>query len=132
MKILQLEDNYPPKEGCDHFHPQWIHKDLFGWHPKPSSLLLTWSHSGKWVKVPRYRETPGPDYHTFKVGRIEKYVDKEGVIREAVAYGDEDTKLMVWYRVEKLTKVMSWIIPDVSPWENSRIWNNDYKRGTTF
>ena len=35
MKILQFEENYPPKEGCDHYHPQWIPTDLYEWHPKP-------------------------------------------------------------------------------------------------
>ena len=72
MKILQFEENYPPKEGHDHYHPQWIPTDLYEWHPKPSNLQLTLTHSGKWVKVPRYRETPGPDYLTYKVGRVEK------------------------------------------------------------
>ena len=99
MRILQMEELYPPKEGSKnsiHFHPHLLHKDLYDRHPKPSTLMLTWSHCGKWVRVPRHRETQGPEYHSHKIGRVEKYVDKDGVIREAVAYGHEDYKLMVW------------------------------------
>ena len=52
------------------------------------------------------------------------------MIREAVAYGDEDEKLMVWYKVEDMHAVMRWIIPEESPWVNSRKWVNEYKRYT--
>ena len=58
MRILQLEDHYPAKEGNEdsiHLHPHLFHKDLFDWHPKPSTLMMNWSYSGKWVRVPRLR-----------------------------------------------------------------------------
>ena len=134
MRILQMERHYRSVEDGEdsiHLHPHLVHSDLPEWHPRPSTLLLTWSHSGKWVRIPKIRDAPGgPDYHSFKIGRIEKYVDVNGVIREAVAYGDEDEKLMVWYRVEDMHAVMRWIIPEESPWVNSRKWVNEYKRFT--
>ena len=99
MRILQMEKHYKPSGDVENdTHPlhHLIHSDLPVWHPKPSTLLLTWSHSGKWVRVPRIRDAPGdPEYHNFKIGRIEKYVDKDGISKEAVAYGDDDEKLLI-------------------------------------
>ena len=128
---LQPECHYIPSvnEGREvHPHSYRIHPDLQFWHPKPSTLNLTWTHTGQWVKVPRKQDQPGgPDYHSYKVARLEKYVDIRGDTKTAVAYGDEDDKLLVWYHVSEMHERMSWIIPAESPWVNTRKWRNELK-----
>ena len=63
-KLFQYEVNYPPGEGDNHILPMWVCTDLSDLHPKCSTLKLMWSLSGRLVKVPRYRETPGPEILT--------------------------------------------------------------------
>ena len=139
MRILQMEKHYLPLPSGSSgdvesdLHPlhHLIFPGLPSRHPKPSTLLVTWSPSGKWVRVSRVRDAiGGPDYHNFKVGWIEMYVDEDGIIKEAVAYGDEDEKRLIWYNVEEMQNAMKWIIPEKSPWVTSRKWINEYKRPT--
>ena len=128
---LQLERHYSPNVNEDrevHPHANRRHPDLLFWHPKPTTLNLEWTHTGQWVKVPKGQDQPGgPDYPIYKVARIEQYIVLDGIIRTAVAYGDEDEKLSIWYSVDAMHKAMKWIIPAVSPWVNIRKWKNQYK-----
>ena len=92
-----------------------------GLPPKPTSLNLEWSYRGQWQRVPKTKDQKGgPEYHTYWVGRVEFYVDTCGVLRIAVAYGDNSNSLLVWYDVDEMQRAMEWIIPDTSPWVNAR------------
>ena len=56
----------------------------------------------------------GNKFFRYRVARIEKYIDKEGVIREALSYGDKDFQLMVWYNMEEMKQAfISWKVPEV-------------------
>ena len=52
-------------------------------------------------------------------------------MRRAMAYGDDSEKLLVWYDVEDMLGKMQWIIPETSPWVNSRKWRNEYRVSPT-
>ena len=66
-------------------------------------LNLIFTHTGEWVKVPKYRDQKGgPDYHSYNVGRLEMYIDTDGITRSAVSYGDDADKLTVWFDYNKL------------------------------
>ena len=116
-------------EGVEtHPYANRIRTDLKDWQADPTTLNLEWSHSGEWARVPVQQNQPGgPEYHSDNVGRIEYYVDTNGVKRRAMAYGDDSEKLLVWYDVEDMLGKMEWIIPDTSPWANSRKWRNEYR-----
>ena len=118
-KTLQKENHYnlTMVEGEEvHPHANRIRQDLKDWHAKHTTLNLEWTYSGEWARVPiQQRQPGGPEYHSFNVGRIEKYIDINGVMRSAVAYGDEDEKLSIWYNVSDMHERMDWIIPEVSP-----------------
>ena len=82
-KTIQYENHY-----AGQVHP---HADKFPhmnwWHPKPTLLNLVFTHTGEWVKVPRNRGTKGgPDYYVYHVGRLERYIDTEGITKSAVAW----------------------------------------------
>ena len=93
------------------------------WHAKPTMLNLVFTHSGEWVKVPRNPDTDGgPNYYNFLIGRREKYIDENGIIRSAVAYGDEDIKLTIWFDMEEMTRcLIKWILPEIPFWRNNRV-----------
>ena len=57
LKVIQMENHYPDVEGGKHYHPLWVNKDLKDWQPKYTSLKLIWTYSGRWVKVPIWRDT---------------------------------------------------------------------------
>ena len=121
LKVIQVEDHHPDK-GDKHCNQVWVNQDLKDWHPKWTTLRLTWTLSGKWVKAPKHRDTTGDEIFTYRIARIEKYIDSEGRVREALAYGDRDVELMVWYNLEELrTTFTNWRIPEVSIWQNTRI-----------
>ena len=86
--------------------------------PNQKMLNLVFTHTGEWVKIPKNRDTPGgPNYFNYTVGRIKKYIDKEGITRSAVAYGDENVKLTVWFHMEVMLKgLREWILPETPYW----------------
>ena len=98
-RTLQKELHYSTSivDGREiHPHYSRILPDLEIWQPRPTTLNLEWTYSGDWVKVPKIQEQPGgPDYHLYRVARLEKYVDYSGELRSAVAYGDEADKLSI-------------------------------------
>ena len=49
------------------------------------------------------------------------------MLRRAVAYGDNSNSLLVWYDVEEMQAAMEWIIPDTSPWANTKKWRNELR-----
>ena len=49
------------------------------------------------------------------------------MLRRAVAYGDDSKSLLVWYDVEEMQSVMEWVIPETSPWANTKVWRNELK-----
>ena len=92
-----------------------IHPDLEVWHPHWTNLKLHWSMSGKWVSIPILQSTEGDDPRLYRIGRIEKYIDKRGQTREAEAYGKLKRDLVVWYDLEKMQQIFHhWVIPVVS------------------
>ena len=106
-----------------------INPSLKDWHPKWTTLKINWSLSGRWVGAPIYKDTKGDDPKTYRVARIEKYIDIEGKIREVLAYGAKDVELLVWYDIDDIKATFSnWIIPEESRWENTRDWNPDAKK----
>ena len=90
-RTLLFEEHYTTKvvDGREiHPHESRILPELESWHPRPTTLNLEFSHTGEWVRVPRNQnQKGGPDYHSYRVGRLEKYIDNRGVTRSAVAYG---------------------------------------------
>ena len=70
----------------------------------------------------------GDNFYTYRVTRIEKYIDNNGTMKEALSYGDRDTHLMVWYDLGEIRKAFSsWRIPEESPWVNTRVWNPEFR-----
>ena len=55
---------------------------------------------------------------------MEPYVDTSGVLRRAVAYGDDSNSLLIWYDVEEMQAAMQWVIPETSPWANTKKWRS--------
>ena len=94
-------------------------------HPEPTDLNLKWSHEGGWGQIAvniNGKEVLIPI-------RIERYVDLEGNIKQAVAYGEEAEKLKVWFRIEDiLATYKNWTLPSVNPFFNSKRFNPDSKR----
>ena len=72
------------------------------YHPRPTLLNLEWSHEGEWDKIPVSREDKGPTYENYRLGRIERYIDLSGKIRKALSYGEEESKLKVWFSLEDM------------------------------
>ena len=67
-------------------------------HPRFTTLNLVWSLTGVWMGVPKYSTAfikEGEEVHNYNVARVEKYVDKEGNVKEAMAYGTSSNSLMV-------------------------------------
>ena len=94
------------------------------WHAKPTMLNLIFSHTGEWVRILNIPNTDGgPNYFNFSIGRRERYIDEDGVIRSAVAYGDEDIKLTIWFDMEEMTRcLVKWVLPEVPFYWNSKKW----------
>ena len=95
-------------------------------HPRPSKLNLKWSYKGEWILVPKDR-----DYRVhvdYRVGRIETYVDTDGLYRKALSYGEEDRKLTVWYDLEGMFKAFpEWEIPEPI-FYNGKRFRHQYRR----
>ena len=131
VQTLQKEKHYglTKVDGVDtHPHAKRISRELGNFHPEPTSLNLEWSPLGEWHRVPKTKnQQGGPENHSYNVGRIEYYVDTCGVKRRAMAYGYNSDQLLVWYDVEDMLRAMEWVIPDTSPWVNSRRWKNKFR-----
>ena len=131
VKTLQKEKHYSftKVDGVDtHPHANRISRELGEWHTDPTTLNLEWSPSGGWHRVPITKnQQGGPEYHSYNVGRIENYEDTSGVKRRTMAYGVNSDQLLVWYDVEDMLRTMEWVIPDTSPWVNSRKWKNEFR-----
>ena len=101
------EDNRRRLEAGRHYHhncisPRIAHlKD----YPKFSELSLIWTITGYWLKIPtnnvtgRLTETTLSSYN---IGRVENYVTESGGIKQAFAYGDRDSDILVWYLMEDI------------------------------
>ena len=96
------------------------------WHAKPTMLNLKHTHTGEWVRIPNIPDTDGgPNYFNFTIGRRERYIDELGIIRSAVAYGDEENKLTIWFDMEEMTRCLKkWVLPDVPFYWNTKKWNS--------
>ena len=103
-KIIQDQRNYPEEEGRKgrHFLEAFVTTGLPEWHPKWKNLWLKWTLSGEWISVPRHREDGGGDPKNYRIARRERYVNEEGLIQEAMAYGTEKKDLLVWYVLDEV------------------------------
>ena len=53
---------------------------------------------------------------------------EEGEIKQAFAYGDRDSDLLVWYQMEDLQAFFcNFEFPSIPVWENSRKWRGDWQ-----
>ena len=79
---------------------------------------------GYWLKLPTNNETGRlieANLTSFNIGRVENYVTEEGEAKQAFAYGDKDSELLVWYRMEDLKKYFDHFEFSSTPmWENTR------------
>ena len=99
-------------------------------HPEVTMLQLVWTHEGEWVLVPRDKMDKGPEYKDSTVARVEKYIDLDGKIRRAVSYGDDESKLKVWFNIEEMKKAFPyWSIPKPILYYNGRRFNPSLRRG---
>ena len=65
----------------------------------------------------------GEEVHNYNVARVEKYVDKDGNEKEAMAYGSDSNSLMVWYDWEEVKRFFkNWTVPDTPRWANTKKW----------
>ena len=111
-----------------HPHANRVRENLGSFHPRASTLNLEWTFMGGWPEIPKTHDNhTGPGYFNFWVVRLEPYVDTDGVLRRAFAYGDDSRSLQFWYSVEEMQAAMEWVIPENSPWANTKIWNNELK-----
>ena len=79
--------------------------------------------------MPSNNKEVGPDYEKHRLGRIERYIDTDGKIRKALSYGNEDTKLTVWFDLEEVLEAFpNWVIPDPGLYYNGRKFNKEAKR----
>merc|ERR1712082_593944 len=99
-------------------------------HPKPTNLKLRWSFAGEWALVPM--ETNHEEEQNLKnsrIARVEKYIDTKGIIRRALSYGDEDSKLTIWYNLEDIFLVLPrWKIAQPSMFYNGRKFSKEMRR----
>ena len=55
----------------------------------------------------------GTDKAKSIVGRIEKIITREGIIKEVVGYGKDDDNLKIWYSLEDMRKAFpNWVRPN--------------------
>ena len=58
---------------------------------------------------------------SYKACRIETFIDVEGNKHKALAYGEEDKGLVVWYDLKDIQATFpNWTIPESSNIENKR------------
>ena len=79
-----------------------------------------------------YFDIQGDDPRIYRIARIEKYIDRRGQIREAIAYGQLEKEIVVWYDLKRVKQTFScWIVPTISKWENTRNWSQEAKNLST-
>ena len=127
---LQYRKVYPGEEhSLKDEYPSFLD---YEWHPQPTLLNLRYSHSGYWVLAPKARgDKTGPFYLNHNIARIEPYIDLQGNVKEAVAYGrDMNMKIMqIWFDLDKVKAARgSWIFPEIPYFYNSRKWKNKLRR----
>ena len=67
----------------------------------------------------------GPNYYNFQIGRKERYIDEKGIIKSAVAYGDEESKLTIWFDMDEMVKCLKqWVPPEVPYYWNTKKWSS--------
>ena len=98
-------------------------------HPVVTMLYLEWTHDGEWVLVPLDKLDKGPIYKDSLIARIERYIDLDGKIKRAVSYGDEESKLNVWFDIEEMKQAFpNWYIPTPNPYYNGRRFTPGLRR----
>ena len=98
-------------------------------HPKPTRRNIVWTHDGEWVDVPSSRHDKGPVFKKTLVARVEKSIDTDGNIKKGLSYGDDETKLKVWFDLgEMLEAFPHWSIPNPSIYFNTRKFNTSRKK----
>ena len=120
---VQFKDEY---QGTIHpFAGRLTMHMLQIWHAKPTMLNLKHTHTGEWVRIPNIPDTDGgPNYYNYQIGRKERYIDEKGIIRSAVAYGDEEGKLTIWFDMDEMVKCLKqWVLPEVPYYWNTKKWN---------
>merc|ERR1712082_322662 len=85
---------------------------------------LDWSFDGMWVLVPTRQDDQGENMENYRIGRIESYIDMDGVIYWAIGYGENPESLNTWFRIEDLKYLFKkWKIPKESKFYNNRKFN---------
>merc|ERR1712082_480873 len=99
-------------------------------HPKPTIIKLSWSYVGEWVLVPRATNHEAEqNFKNSRIARLEKYIDEDGVVNRAISYGDEETKLKVWYRLEDIQKALPrWKLAVPPIFYNGKKCSKEFKR----
>ena len=94
---LQAERHYQGGSRYVHANPKCVRSNLPEGHPTFTTLDLEWSRSGKWIAIPKKRDTEnkGEEVHNYNLARLEPYIDREGVEHKAVCYGIDRSALMV-------------------------------------
>ena len=107
-------------------HPENINNDG---HPMPTRKNIEWTHDGDWVDVPYSVHDKGPVFKSTLVARIERSINMDGVIERSLSYGDDETKLKVWYDItEILAAFPHWSVPSPSLYYNSKKFNPNRKK----
>ena len=102
----------------------------YDWHPQPTMQNLGYSHSGFWALAPKAKgDMSGPYYLDHIIARIEPYIDMQGKVKEAVAYGRNMNNMKIWFDLEEVRRARgTWIFPDTPYFFNGRIWENKFRR----
>ena len=107
-------------------HPENINNDG---HPMPTRKNIVWTHDGDWVDVPYSVNDKGPNFKSTLVARIERSINTDGVIERSLSYGDDETKLKVWYSLtEMLAAFPHWDVPSPSLYFNTKKFNPNRKK----
>ena len=80
--------------------------------------------------VPKERgDKTGPNYKWHFIGRIETYIDKEGAIKKAVAYGKDAGTMKIWFHYDEVVQALgTWVFPEVPYWYNNKKWNSKLRK----
>ena len=98
-------------------------------HPTPTNLNLDWSHVGNWYGVPLDPSLDAVEDKNTRIGRVEPYIDRDGIIKKALSYGTDKDNLGPWYNVEDLEKTFpKWLIPDPPKYYNNKNFNPTVRR----
>ena len=98
-------------------------------HPRATRQNIVWTHDGEWILVPVSRLDKGPDFKETLVARIERSIDIYGNIKKALSYGDDETKLKVWFDLEEMKDAFPhWNIPNPSKFYNGRRFNAEPRK----